>query len=686
MFSRLPSLKIPFMIPSKDLGFLHLINGFLVYAIISLLTLPVETIFIDLKATIPFLFGLAFVLLMAVCSHILNLRYKQYQPQPTFVALITIYLFLVIIKSPSLLINIGFFLLGFAIYAKLSWEKNKYRQLLPLGLLLTLPKVAYLLYHPAAIDLKRFVIDHNNWNLNRIWIILMSIIYAICTYLLVSHLPNSLFAKALDRQKGARMLYAIVGFLGLIYVAYLCIVSAYNVTTLSVSTFDIGIFSQMFESMKRDFSQVTTLERDRFLSHFGVHISPIYYLLIPFYYLFPHGETLEVLQVLVVFSGVIPLYLILKKMDFPAFTKPLILFWFLVTPALTTAGAYHLHENCFLVPLLLWLIYANITHWKWRLFLVVLLTLMIKEDAFIYVVSIGLYFLLQKRFEQTKGARIRIILGQLIIPIVYFGLCLFILSQFGEGAMVSRFDNFLLDGQEGLRKILENIFLNPTYTLASFFSQAKLKYILILFLTQAFLPILQKEWANYLLLIPLVVINLLSDWIYQVDFGFQYSYGSNTLSFFLAILALEALWQQFNQSGNQLLASKRITSLVLIASIFSAHILYAHINGWHHNTLSYFRDAKKFDDIHYTLSTIPRDKSVLAFHSYTVALRSVPELYDVFYHNQQEYDDQIDIIVVPRTIMENRESKEQQVVSLYLQKGYMEGAQSTEQILILEKP
>lgn len=482
------------------------------------------------------------------------------------------------------------------------------------------------------------------------------------------------------------MLYAIVGFLGLIYVAYLCIVSAYNVTTLSVSTFDIGIFSQMFESMKRDFSQVTTLERDRFLSHFGVHISPIYYLLLPFYYLFPHGETLEVLQVLVVFSGVIPLYLILKKMDFPAFTKPLILFWFLVTPALTTAGAYHLHENCFLVPLLLWLIYANITHWKWRLFLVVLLTLMIKEDAFIYVVSIGLYFLLQKRFEQTKGARIRIILGQLIIPIVYFGLCLFILSQFGEGAMVSRFDNFLLDGQEGLRKILENIFLNPTYTFASFFSQAKLKYILILFLTQAFLPILQKEWANYLLLIPLVVINLLSDWIYQVDFGFQYSYGSNTLSFFLAILALEALWQQFNQSGNQLLASKRITSLVLIASIFSAHILYAHINGWHHNTLSYFRDAKKFDDIHYTLSTIPRDKSVLAFHSYTVALRSVPELYDVFYHNQQEYDDQIDIIVVPRIIMENRESKEQQVVSLYLQKGYIEGAQSTEQILILEKP
>ena len=686
MFSRLRSLKVPFMIPSKDTVFLHLANGYLIYAIISLLVLPTETLFIDLKAIIPFLFGLFFVLLMGFCSHILNLRYEKYQPQPAFVGLITAYLFLAIIKSPSLLIDTGFFLLGFAVYAKLSWEKNRYRQILPMGLLLTLPRVAYLIYHPATLDLKRFVIDSNNWNLNRIWMILICIIYATCAYLLLSRLPDRLFSKALEGQKVSRILLRTVGCLGLVYVAYLCIVSAYNVTTLSVSTFDIGIFTQMFESMKRDFSQVTTLERDKFMSHFGVHISPIYYLLLPFYYLFPYGETLEILQVLVVFSGVIPLYLILKKMDFPIFTKPLILLWFFVTPALTTAGAYHLHENCFLVPLLLWVIYANMSHWKWGLGLVVLLTLMIKEDAFIYVVSIGLYFLLQKRFILTKGARIRIIISQLIFPVLYFGLCLLILNQFGEGAMVSRFANFLLPDQEGLRKVLENIFLNPTYTFASFFSQAKLKYIFILFLTQAFLPILQKEWANYLLFIPLVVINLLSDWIYQVDFGFQYSYGSNTLTLFLSILALEALWQRFSQSGNQILASKRIVSLISIASIFSAGILYAHINGWHHNALSYFRDRQRFDDIQYTLSTVPRDKAVLAFHSYTVALRSVPELYDVFYHNEQQYDDKIDIIVVPRSITENTDSKEHEVINRYLEQGYKEGAQSTKQVLILEKP
>ena len=685
MFTRFSSLSKYLRFTNQGDWFLHLINAFLVYAILSLLVLPTETTFIDLKATIPFLFALSFILFIAGCAYLLTLRLDKFRPQTAFVGLITAYLFLAIVKSPSLLITAGFFLLGFAVYAKLSWEKNKYRQFLPLGLLLTFPKVAYLVYHPAVIDLQRFVIDNSSWNINRIWMILLSILYAVCAYLLLSRLSNRLFSKALESQKASRYLYGLVGFLGLAYVAYLCIVSAYNVTTLSVSTFDIGIFTQMFESMKRDFSQVTTLERDKFMSHFGVHISPIYYLLLPFYYFFPYGETLEVLQVLVVFSGVIPLYLILKKMDFPSFTKPLILLWFFVTPALTTAGSYHLHENCFLVPLLLWLIYANIRQWKWRLGLIVLLTLMIKEDAFIYVVSIGLYFLLQKRFTLSKRSKWVIILSQLLFPILYFVACLFILNQYGEGAMVSRFDNFLLEGQEGLSKVLENIFLNPTYTFASFFTQAKLKYIFILFLTQAFLPILQREWANYFLFIPLVVINLLSDWIYQVDFGFQYSYGSNTLTLFLSILALEALWQRFSQKGNLVLASKRILGLISLATILSAGILYAHINGWHHNALSYFRDRQRFDDIQYTLSTIPRDKTVLAFHTYTVSLRSVPELYDIFYHNEKEFDEKIDIVVVPRSILENTESTEHEVLSLYLEQGYQEGAQSTEQVLILEK-
>lgn len=48
---------------------------------------------------------------------------------------------------------------------------------------------------------------------------------------------------------------------------------------------------------------MTTCERDRVLSHFAVHVSPIYYLFLPFYALFPLPVTLEVLQALLLASG-----------------------------------------------------------------------------------------------------------------------------------------------------------------------------------------------------------------------------------------------------------------------------------------------------------------------------------------------------------------------------------------------
>ena len=91
----------------------------------------------------------------------------------------------------------------------------------------------------------------------------------------------------------------------------------------------LGIFSQMFERMKTDFTQITTLERDKALSHFAVHISPIFYAILPFYMLFPYVETLEILQS-IVFLAVIPLGLVLKKLQLPKLLNPLVIALFLL--------------------------------------------------------------------------------------------------------------------------------------------------------------------------------------------------------------------------------------------------------------------------------------------------------------------------------------------------------------------
>lgn len=103
------------------------------------------------------------ILFIAGCAYLLTLRLDKFRPQTAFVGLINrLSLSWPSSKVLPCLSLLAFSCWVFAVYAKLSWEKNKYRQFLPLGLPLTFPKVAYLVYHPAVIDLQRFVIDNSS--------------------------------------------------------------------------------------------------------------------------------------------------------------------------------------------------------------------------------------------------------------------------------------------------------------------------------------------------------------------------------------------------------------------------------------------------------------------------------------------------------------------------------------------
>ncbi|AND79732.1 DUF2079 domain-containing protein [Streptococcus pantholopis] len=664
---------------------MYLVNAYLLYAVCGMFLLSADALFLQPLPVLSVAEAFLLILAFSLGQGYLSMRFTSFNPNLVFTGLMSAYLVLGIYKSPSPLLFCAFFLLGLAAYFKLFLTKESLSYIIPASLLLTFPLMLYRLYHPLSVDLKQFVIEAEKWDSNQLWLLFLAGVYALCVYFLLNSAGEKLKKGLFSLANKEKQLYRLVGFIGLAYVFYLCLVVAYKAKTLSVSTFDIGIFSQMFESMRRSLTPMTTLERDRLLSHFAVHISPIYYLMLPVYSLFPYLETLEILQVLVVFSGVIPLHFLLKHLQLPAFARPLLLLLFVLTPAMTTAGSYHLHENCFLVPCLLWLLYANIKQWRWRLLLVVLLTLMIKEDAFIYVFAVGLYFLWQNRFSQSSGSKPFLVFWQLLFPLFYFGTCVFILTHYGDGVLISRFD--LLDGQDGLWGAFKTIFLNPTYIFASFFTQHKLQYLFLLFSGLAFLPLMQKRWENYFLLLPLVAINLLSNYDYQTDFGFQYSYGSTVLVFFMALLALEGLfidWQEKEQT--HFTVSKRILSFILTALLFSSAILYSYTGNWYKDILYYQQNRDKFTAIHQTLAALPEEKKILAHYSYTVDLRRTRELYDIFYHNNQEFDSSVDLVVTPRSTVENQETTtEATIVKLYMEKGYSETAASTKDVLILEK-
>ena len=185
-------------------------------------------------------------------------------------------------------------------------------------------------------------------------------------------------------------------------------------------SFDHGIFSQIFHQMKTVGSQVTTLERSYPLSHFAVHISPILYLLVPFYALAPNPETLQVLQILVVASGVIPLNLIMRKHAFHPNLRVFFSALYAFLPALNGSNMYDFHENCCLAPLLLWLFYAIERKNLAGLIVSGILLLSVKEDASYYLLLIGLWLPFESR--EKIGSLM------MIIALVSFALKAYLIS------------------------------------------------------------------------------------------------------------------------------------------------------------------------------------------------------------------------------------------------------------------
>ncbi len=306
---------------------------------------------------------------------------------------------------------------------------------------------------------------------------------------------------------------------------------------LSTPAFDFGIFAQMFENMKDGLGPVTTVERNYRLSHFAVHFSPAYYLLLPFYMLFPHPVTLQVLQGMLVTSGMIPVFLIARKYGFSLIHSSLFSAIYALYPAFTGGCSYDIHENCMLPAFLLWLIWAVEREKTLPMLVFALLTLLVKEDAAVYVAVIGLYLLLSDRSEKTRA------LGAVIFGaacVYFFAVCAY-LNNSGLGIMEWRYKDYMYSGGALITSIVVTAFTNPGYILSNLFTGEKLTFTVQTLGVLGGIPLVSKKLARYILLIPFVLVNLMPEYVYQHSIYFQYVFGSCALIIWLFIMNISEL-------------------------------------------------------------------------------------------------------------------------------------------------
>ena len=365
---------------------------------------------------------------------------------------------------------------------------------------------------------------------------LYTALLGIALYLLLSFEKEGNYFR-LHRAVGAAVFVGAVLF----YLAFYVFCAVYRLKSYSSVCFDFGIFVQMFHSMRQGLGMVTTLERNTLMSHFSVHFSPIYYLFLPFYAVFPAALPLLILQVLTTAASIVPAYLLCREKGLSKAMTGLFCAALLFSPVLGGGCLYDLHENCFLPVLLLWLFYFFVRGKYLPAFLFAALTMCVKEDAPVYLAFAALYFLLsaprllqkRERRRQTAAA------GTLfLLSVGVFLTVTALMKQFGNGIMSNRYES-LIGKQGSLVDLIRIAFTNPDAILRSLCDQGdKITYVLLVLLPLGALPLLTKKWERFVLLCPLVLCNLMPGYEYQHQLFFQYSFGPFAFLAFAAILRI----------------------------------------------------------------------------------------------------------------------------------------------------
>lgn len=414
-----------------------------------------------------------------------------------------------------------------------------------------------------------------------------------------------------DRKLPRWLMFTLIGVLAAAVFGFIASMTVYQYRLYGTSCYDMGIFVQMYHSMVTDLSLVTTCERDKFLSHFAVHFSPIYYLLLPFYYVFPHPQTLLICQAALVVSGVIPLVGICRKYKF---TNGVTLFFsitYLFCAELIGPCFYDFHENAFLPPLLMWLFYAGEKQKKVLLYIFTVLVLFVKEDAPVYIVCIGLCYAFREGIR--KHGVIMVGLGS-----VYFVTVTKLMEKYGEGIMDSRFTNLMVDQEAGLGEVFKTVFLNPGY----FFSQLirggdseNLIFMLTVLIPLGMMPFFTKKFSHLFLFIPFLIMNLCMTYGYSHNIGFQYVFGTSTCLIYATVINSAELRPKKRQF---VAAYTAMASLYMSVAFDSSKI---------DNRKSYLNSKEFFDKQDEALETIPDDASVICDTFYLPHLANRKEVY-----------------------------------------------------------
>ena len=415
-------------------------------------------------------------------------------------------------------------------------------------------------------------------------------------------------------RKISNILFAIIGISLFIFISMITIL---RYKSYSNSTYDFGIFAQMYEYMKQTGKMTTTVERNTLLSHFGVHFTPIFYIGLPIYMIFPSAITVQVIQAIMVALPIIPIVLLCRHYKLSNWITVAVTLIYALYPATAGGTFYDIHENCFLTFFLLLTIYFVEKKKDIPAIICMLLVFLVKEDAAAYIMIVGAYFLFSRR-DKKRG------IIMIILSAIYFVVALSVVNSYGLGVLDDRFANLYADPNGGLGQVFKTIITNPAYVIAQMISNTdatgmdKIQYLLLMIVPMAtMLFATGKKYSRYILMAPFLVFNVFTTYLYLHDVGFQYNFGVIALFMYLAIM---------NISEMDYKKARTVAGIsVICTSIMFFGTTYPRINYYGEK---YSTDKAKIEKINKGIEMVPRTASVAVSGFFMPHLSRNLDVYD----------------------------------------------------------
>ena len=390
-----------------------------------------------------------------------------------------------------------------------------------------------------------------------------------------------------------------VGAITILYIAVMGALTAIRHKGYASFDWDLGYFDQAFYYLSKTGKFTTTLTLGGIKSDvFQIsHVSPILYLLYPLYLLWTSPYCLLFIQVVFVAISTIPIYKLSRYLKIQNSLIPLICLIFLLHPGIIGGLFYDFHENAFLPVFLLFLIYFAFTD-KWiPMIISFILTLSVKDDTFVFTIALGLYLCLAKGRDYKKGVFL------IITSIIYFYLInYFIIDRVYFGERYTEIVGLISGNKDTKYTDLFVILLNHAIDVIKIcFSSTKWRFLLQIFITMGFLPLLNLRSASEATFyIPLFVFNLLGSRIIQYTIEYHYLFG--VVAMFIPLLIMSALRIK-PEIRTTLIVSAVMASIILIQP-FQQKKLDA--------TLDYFGKETLYQEMDELLTKIPENAIVLA--------------------------------------------------------------------------